>query len=553
MKIGLLHITLESPLCKAQKGSIHVAPLGLGYIASYLQAMGGHSDLFSLKLYDDDNEKIVEDNCLAQYDLLGFTVHTQNFRRTMSLVDYLKKRRPDMNIVLGGAHASVCHQDIIRDFENVDVVVRGDGELVFPEVIECLSQRGNLEKIGGITFSRSSEIIETPRQELSSSLDFLPYPRRDFAGFSRLTMDRYDYRKRRIVQATVLNTSRGCPYKCSFCAIHENMSRPWAAHSSSYVLNEASRLRDELGVEHFFLLDANFLVDPSRALMIARGLSRLGCTWSCATRVDQLLAEQEMVRSFRDLGCAMIELGIESGSQSVLHKYNKGTTVSQNEEAIAFLREIDIKLGFDFIMFMPDMTFDELSESFAFLKRNGLAGIEPFETLMKCANLYPGTALRREWEVRQGIIASPHELPRYDFEDKGVQKVYSLAIEFINHYGIDVKQRIIAVRKASFHLEGAMARRHEGFTSSMKKELQRIVLDCDLLNRIPFNYFERLLAAVGDSREGDANSFFDRKWNDFIGHFCSTSDRMIERLQEMEACLKLADGISREEQNMVQR
>lgn len=536
MKIGLAHITLESRLRRSQKEDIHVAPLGLGYIAAFLEKRGWHSDLHSIKTCDEDDAILSEKSSLAGYDILGFTVHTQNLRRTISLINYLKMRRPGMVIVLGGAHATVCHREIIRDFPAVDIVVKGDGERVFFELIECISRGESLDNIMGITFRRSGEIIDTRAQPDSAPLDEIPYPRRDFEGFPELLIDRYDYRDRRVARATVLNTSRGCPYQCSFCAIQENSGRRWRAHSPRYVLDEASMLRESMGAEHFFLVDANFLVDPARALEIARGLSRMGCTFSCATRVDQLLEARDVVRSFRNLGCAMIELGIESGSQSVLDKYNKGTTVAQNEEAIRLLRELDIRLGFDFIMFMPKLTFNELCESFSFLKRNGLSGIEPFETLMKRVNLYPGTALRREWEA--GIPASPHSLPDYVFEDERVNMVYRQALGFINRYSIEVKQKIIAIRKASFFIEGALARRSADVPPPIKREIQDIVLECDMMNRIPYLFFEKLLGAAGTSKTPvNPGKLLDSRWNKRVESFCREAEGRIERLREIESRL----------------
>ncbi|MDQ7824022.1 MAG: radical SAM protein [Candidatus Eremiobacteraeota bacterium] len=533
MKTGLVYITYESDEYERQGELLQVPHLGLGSIASYIEGQGFPCELISFRLSGGENEKAIGDFALESFDVLGFSLYTQNYRPTIALAKALKIRKPGLKIILGGPHATWTHEDLIRNHEEISAVCRHEGEKSFLELLQAIKAGESFHGISGVTFRDNGAVrAEAPGPPLDE-LDSLPFPRRTFTGASRSWQERFNRSTFRTERGAVIITSRGCPFLCAFCAITAGGKNHWSARSSRSVEEEARKVKALTGATHFYALDANFLVDPLRALAIGRAFKGLCCTFSFAARADQVAENGKLMGKLRELGCSMIEVGIESGSQAVLDRYRKGTKVAQNERAIAVLREHGIRLGFDFLMFMPTLTFDELCESFAFIRRNGLYGTEPFETLAKRVELYPGTALRGEWERLNGP-SDPHSLPRYHFGDGRIEALYQGIREFMDRYYFRARERAALLRKALFPLEALIAGNPGLLERPSRRFIGKCLIECDIQNRIAFRFFEEALSRCASGKGAAPDEVLSAPHRERIEGFLSEFPRVMEAIMELQ-------------------
>lgn len=475
-----------------------VPPLGLGYIASFARAHGHHVDVFDLALHlRPDARWLGEAGLFDAYAVYGFTTYSDTFLTTADLAREVKRVVPCSYIVLGGYHASLLDREVLRDFPFIDAIVRREGEHAFREVLDGIADESLttvLPKIAGVTWRDRDGVIQQnpPRidsfdQESSllpvTDLKFRPAHYRTFwhaaTGQRRRTLN--------------IVGSRGCPKRCTFCSII-TLNPLWRARSVRSLMAEISLRHERSPFEHVEFQDANSFVDPRRSVEFARALHAFNAsiTWSGTATPDQIVRHGEVLPELGRLNCAYLELGIESGNEASLRRFNKRTDVAINEEALALLTRAGIAVGLDFIMFEPEMTFDDLCTNFEFLLRNEFGGEWPCEFLFQELQLYPGTALRsRLWP---DIVASPevHRMPATPFFDRGVEGAFRLAAEYrrtVQSSANRAIQRLNAVVNSLLLTEVRGAIR-----GTPLAELCQRALACEIrLRHEPYGFFSRLL------------------------------------------------------------
>lgn len=245
--------------------------------------------------------------------------------------------------------------------------------------------------------------------------------------------DRRDGIRRKAIAFT---SSRGCPLACSFCAIiaADKEGPKWRAVEASTLLKWLEEAARNYSFEHIYMMDANFFVRKDRVLEFSDGLYRLfkgRVTWSSSSTVGYLLKIQDVLPNLVTQGLRLVELGIESGSQSQLNYMNKKVTVEKNISAVRALQENGIALGLDFIMFYHDQTPREILENLLFILRAGLTEHESLDHYFNILMLYPGTPVRQALESRLGYTLPLDELPdsRRFIQNHEVSLIYDSFID----------------------------------------------------------------------------------------------------------------------------
>ena len=187
-------------------------PLGLGYIASYLR-MHGHHDvkIYDGMLRDNDNHGFLRVLESFSPDVVGISGQsTSTIYDAYRAAKQVKKYDSNILVVIGGAHATFEDMDILVSCPEIDVVVRGEGEVIMNEIVDTHSQGKNLREVPGITIRNSSTISRNPDAQLIQNLDCFPTPAYDLINPQHYFNHGVRY--------TTMITSRGCPYRCSFCS-----------------------------------------------------------------------------------------------------------------------------------------------------------------------------------------------------------------------------------------------------------------------------------------------------------------------------------------------
>lgn len=472
-------------------------PIGLAYIMAYLREHGFDSCGFDFGDSEDDALALAEHYQLDRFDVVGFSVYNESFLNAVRMASWIRRRRPDTLIIVGGPHATAVHEHIARHHDCFDIVVRREGEETMLEIARHASDRAALASIAGTTVRQASggAPIVNPDREFLKELDELPFPDAEFVSHSGYPPSTYfDEVQGRLKPALTICSSRSCPYNCSFCGVL-TIGRKYRSRASERVAEELQyfRARHDVHYEHIYFSDANFFVSPKRALAIARALHDAdpSVTFSFGTRVNQILRARGVLPELKACGLRFIELGVESASPAVLERLAKGVAPSVNVAAVRLLHQLGIEIALDFIMLDPASTLDDVEANIGFLRDTGFYDYLPHDHLYTTLVLYEGTPIRRFYEERFRVTFNPDELPAAQtlFERPEVQRL----CDELRWFRRTWQGRIDEVLA---RLEFAMLDRDRAIAAADRARMQ---LDSIALRHAPNLFFENLIA---DARAG---------------------------------------------------
>ncbi len=324
-------------------------PLGLAAIAAYLEKNNFECKIIDANILQMLPNEVFEHAKKFNPDIVGVYLNVVNARSGLEISKLIKENL-SIPIVLGGTFTPE-KLDKLMDNSKSDIFVQGEGEITFLEI--C--QGKNLEEIDGIAYKKDNQIIFNKPRDLIQNLDELPFPAYHLLPNLKL----YKSRSRKTPVAPVA-TSRGCPYKCTFCSSSSAKS-PFAnrfrARSPENVVDEIEYLAKNFGVKQIDVLDDNFTLDIQRAnkildLIIERGI-KIAINLQSGVRADRL--NFDLVKKMKKAGVYKLGIGIESGNKDILKSIKKGLNLEAVRNAVKWCREVGIIcIGFFMIGFPLD-------------------------------------------------------------------------------------------------------------------------------------------------------------------------------------------------------
>jgi anaerobic magnesium-protoporphyrin IX monomethyl ester cyclase len=311
-------------------------------------------------------------------DIIGVTSATLTYNPALDILKAAKAALPKVVTMIGGPHVTVMDEQVFAESQNVDIVVRSEGEQTMLELASLASEGNlkNLTQVSGITFQNAGRVIRNPDRPFMQDIDSLPYP----------AHKHFDVGKYKILDKTYLPiiTSRGCPFSCSFCAGYKMCGRGFRGRSPKKVVDELEWLRDEFGGGAFAFYDDTFTFDVNRAIAICDEMKTVNLiSVDCRTRVDKV--SKELLSKLRSSGCQLVHFGVESGSQQMLNLMRKGTTVEQNAQAIKWAKEAGISVAISLVIGYPTETPEQLQKTIDLYKQNQTTSICVKQFLAKTA------------------------------------------------------------------------------------------------------------------------------------------------------------------------
>jgi anaerobic magnesium-protoporphyrin IX monomethyl ester cyclase len=342
-------------------------PLGILYCAELLKSGGIDVTLLDQPAKRFSLEQTVNWVKKEDPDILGFSVLLSTAKEAPKIAERIKVENPNIIIIFGSHHSTFNAERILKKYPFVDIVIRGEGEYTSLEVAECIEKKIDLGKVKGISFRKKGRIVSNPDRPINKDIDTLPFPDRnlpDAQYVSAIFGAKINTKK-----FTTIISSRGCPFKCSFCGIRQFTRRVWRPRTVENVMAELEYLTSE-GYEQFLFADDNFTLDAKRVSKLCRRIKKEGMDieWFCDSRVDQV--NYDVFREMVNAGCRCLFFGIESGTQRILDYYKKGITPEQSERAVQKARKagIDIIVG-SFIVGAPDETPREILNTLQFANK----------------------------------------------------------------------------------------------------------------------------------------------------------------------------------------
>lgn len=380
-----LKITLVNPPYPPHVHS-HPAfiPLGLAYLGAVAQKEGHEVNIIDCQAehltYDLFRQRLSQ----CSPDVVGVTATTLLYKSAMQLINIAKEVHPTAVTTLGGSHGTFWDENALKEYPNLDLVVRREGEVTFVELLKKLQAGAGLSDVLGITFrGKDGKIARTEDRPLIQDLDSLPFPAHDLLPLESL--------KRMGKILFPLITSRGCVFWCDFCSTVRMFGRGYRWRSAKNVVDEMQLIHDKYGVNQVTFYDDAFTVDRNRVFQICQELHarKLDLTWDCGTRVD--LVDREMLQTMHDAGCIAVWLGVESGSEAILGKMNKKIKLDQTRLAYKTAQQVGLMTIANVVLGFPGETEQTAKETIRFVKE-----LNPDDVGFYVATPYPGTPMAEQ-------------------------------------------------------------------------------------------------------------------------------------------------------------
>jgi anaerobic magnesium-protoporphyrin IX monomethyl ester cyclase len=361
MRIVLIHPNYHS-------GGAEIAgnwpPAWVAYLAGHLRSAGFDDitfiDAMTNHLSDDDlRARLLE----LQPDVVGTTAITPSIYTAERVLQIASESVPRALRVLGGIHATFMYKQVLSEAPWVDVIVRGEGEEIFQNLIRAVAAGDWLAKrsaIKGLAFIDNGQITATPAAATVKDLDAIT------PDWTLLEWGKYIYVPLG-VRVAIPNMARGCPFTCSFCS-QWKFWRDYRVRDPIKVVDEIEKLVNDQDIGFFILADEEPTINRKKFIqfceeLIARGLPAR-VKWGINTRVTDIYRDRELLKFYRSAGLVHVSLGTEAAAQLKLDQFNKETKVEENKEAIRLLREADIFTEAQFIVGLDNETPETLEETF---------------------------------------------------------------------------------------------------------------------------------------------------------------------------------------------
>ena len=408
--------------------------LGMGYLAAVLQRLGRVVEMIDVR---DDPEQIAARLVSRQPLVVGFSLIFQCFLpQYRRVADLLRREGVTSHFTMGGHFPSLCHDECLKNFPELDSVVRYEGEETLVDLVERLSTGKDWREVPGLAYLNDDQVVETPPRALVQDLDSLPFPYRPYepghiGGFATLP----------------LLASRGCVRRCSFCSIHTFYrtapGKVVRVRKPAKIIEEMQHLNDQFGVRIYLFQDDDFplwgRVGREWADELVGRLHDSGLAdhtlWKISCRGEYV--DLELFSKLRDAGLFLVYMGIESGDEEGLKVLNKEMTVEQNLEAVRLLKELGILVSYGFMLFDPSSTFESIRTNVKFLRN--MVGDGRAAAVFSRMLPYGGTPIRDRLQ-KEGRLRGSLTNPDYDFLDVRLNEYHRLLTTavrpWIHHEGL---------------------------------------------------------------------------------------------------------------------
>jgi anaerobic magnesium-protoporphyrin IX monomethyl ester cyclase len=345
------------------------APLGTIYAASVLRQAGYTVSLFDSMFSESPDEIIAhvdkqKPDYLVIYDD-GFNYLTKmcltNMREAAFKMAQLAKQR-GCKVIVSSSDAADQYEEYLNN--GADFVVLGEGEITLQELVNKLEKHESVEALPGLAFKKDGKVVLTGKREVLRDLDSLPmaaWDLIDIAPYKNAWQQNWGYFSINVA------TTRGCPFKCNWCAkpIYGNK---YNSRSPEKVVEEIAYLKDHFQPDHIWFCDDIFGLKPGWVNRFAELMQQqnINIKFKIQCRAD-LMVQENYVAALAKVGCEIVWMGAESGSQKILDAMEKGTKIEQIHEATKLLKKHGIKAAFFLQFGYPGEVMEDIQKTISML------------------------------------------------------------------------------------------------------------------------------------------------------------------------------------------
>lgn len=368
-----------------KKGSGYVPPLGIMYIASYMEREGFHCDVLDCLVEKFKLSDLREHLLKNKYDIIGITCMTNSALDAYESAKIAREVQPDSTIVMGGVHPTALPEQTVKETLETDVIIVGEGEQTFVDIATCLENGKDYHTVDGLAFwSKEENKVKytTPRTPIPD-LDSLPFP-----AYHKVPMEKYVPHVTQYVDLPnyPILLQRGCPYQCTYCDHGAVLGRKIRSLSVERAIENVKYLVENYGAKGIYFLDSVFTVRRDFIMSFLKALQEqeFKISFACNARADQL--DLELLKEMKKAGCWMIQIGIESGNIKSLELIKKASyssafkpdpndpkgrpfLLNKYEQEIRNCQKLGIQVMASYILGLPGETPEDVETTINFAKK----------------------------------------------------------------------------------------------------------------------------------------------------------------------------------------
>lgn len=361
-------------------------PLGIAYMAGVLQENNIDVEILDASAEDMDFKDVEKELLKRKPDLVALTALTPTIGRALETAQVVKETLPDSIVVMGGYHPTFNFIETLED-ENVDIVIRGEGEYIMLNLVQALENQSSLHDVKGIVFEdkNSKEIVVNPEAPLIQDLDELPFPALNLLPMKKYRLLDMD------THMTTMITTRGCPMQCSFCSSAAMHGKKIRERSVENIVDEIEYLKTNYDIDTLAFMDDTFTLKKRKVMAICDEILKrnIEIMWGCTSRVDTL--DEKLLKKMKEAGCITIFIGVESADQQQLDNMCKNTTIAKIENAFKIAHKLKIRTIASVALGMPGDTKEIMNKTVKFVHK-----LKPNYAIYSLATPYPGTRFYKE-------------------------------------------------------------------------------------------------------------------------------------------------------------
>lgn len=409
--------------------------LSLLTIAAMAEKHGHQVELLDLSYMQYDYNFVREKIAAGKPDVVGITGTTPLMNQIRDISCLAKSISKNILTIAGGAHVSALPRESVLE-SMLDLVVIGEGENTFTEVLNGT----NLKEIKGIAYRDGENVIRTMPRPFIENLDELPMP-----AWHLYDSKNYEHRISRLLARrrplTMAEFSRGCVFKCDFCASKNTMALGYRKKSPERCAEEVRRMH-HFGYREFALADDIFTSDNHWASEVAEAITRTGVdlAWTCTNGIRVESAEAGLFRKMKKAGCYRVSFGFETGNEEVLKSFGKGgaATIKKGREAVRMARKAGLDTNGYFMLGLSPDTEKSMQDTIDYARTLPLDMMKFGVTIA-----FPGTRMFKEYREKK-LIRSYNWDDYFIYSAKPLFSHPQLSYEKVQEY------TSIAYRKAIF-------------------------------------------------------------------------------------------------------
>ena len=380
----------------ARGGTLYY-PIWLAYATGVVEERYKNVKLVDAIACNWDEEEVINDVKKFNPDLIVIDSNFSSMSNDIRISKILKDIVANAKTVLVGSPTSQYPDKILKS-EGVDIVARWEYDFTIREIAEAIEENKDLKEIKGISYKEDGKIAHNLDREFISSedLDKIPFISKVYK--KHLNIKDY-FLGQTLYPEVQIFTGRGCPNQCTFCSWPNTlMGRQYRVRSVENVVDEFEYIANELPeVKEIFVEDDTFTINKRRIREICEEIKRrkLDITWSCNARAN---LDYETMKVMKEVGCRLLDVGYESGSDEILKNIKKGITTEQMRRFTRDVKRAGLMILGDFVFGFPGETKETAEQTIRFAKE-----LKPNQIQFAVATPIPGTEFY-DWAKENGFL-----------------------------------------------------------------------------------------------------------------------------------------------------